>query len=463
MAFVFAEIEIGAPITEGWRLSLETDGSLTPTGAVFAQIEMGAAQQGARIPTIVLDATPVQGMTLPLIAFTEAAPSSLELTATGGVEVGGAAAKSFFLNGSPVVDASTYNIMPNGGAAVSGAAPANHTQTKHYEIYPLGGAKLTGTAPVSVSWTRHSMVGGVQISGEATVATTSGVTAPAGTTAFSIAAALKPLIGTVYSTNWGTAKLATSMRAPVVSITTVGGDLFTVSVALPQVGVGITAYAGNAGEVQASTPLVAASVTVVATTVAFIATTIPVVGSRLTGYTAVQASINAALPVVASAFSTSQVVTHVTVLVTNLVTKAITTYEQYAYNSYAVIDGEYYAAGPTGLYKIDTGDTDVGAPIVAKLRFGQNDFGNTQQKRVSDFYAVAHTDGELTVRAYIDEQAPLEYALKPYGVATLNQRRTPIGKGARGIHWQFEIENTDGCYFDISALSIAVADSTRRI
>jgi hypothetical protein len=97
------------------------------------------------------------------------------------------------------------------------------------------------------------------------------------------------------------------------------------------------------------------------------------------------------------------------------------------------------------------------------MKFGNKDLGSDKQKRITDFYASMHSDGDITLRAYVDEADALEYTIGTHNVASLEQRRVAIGKGARGIYWQFELENTDGCYFDVSALNIAVVPTARRI
>jgi len=148
--------------------------------------------------------------------------------------------------------------------------------------------------------------------------------------------------------------------------------------------------------------------------------------------------------------------------IVNGLTAATTLYD-FQFTSYANIGGNYYAVGPSGFYQIDVGDTDNGAPINAVLSTGEEDFNTAQIKRLSDVYMDMRATGDIVFRVYPDETAPFEYTVSPLMVTTLRQRRSWIGKGMRARHFRFEIENTNGCNFDLNDILVSADVTARRL
>jgi hypothetical protein len=92
---------------------------------------------------------------------------------------------------------------------------------------------------------------------------------------------------------------------------------------------------------------------------------------------------------------------------------------------------------------------------------GQLHFNSEMQKRVSDFYLAMRSKGDVTLRVTTDEMEPYEYVVDPLDIERLNQRRSWIGKGARGKYWQFELECSDD--FDYDTMNIAAVETGRRL
>lgn len=152
---------------------------------------------------------------------------------------------------------------------------------------------------------------------------------------------------------------------------------------------------------------------------------------------------------------------HTLTQVMNTHTTAVTTFENFPFNSFAKIGDKYYGAGPSGLYEIDSGTTDAGAAIPWRMLTGQLDFGSAMQKRLSDFYIAMRSDGDVDLTVAVDEQEPYGYNLQATDIDHLKQRKVLLGKGLRGRYWQFGLSGTDD--FDMDAYSIAVLDTARRI
>jgi len=181
------------------------------------------------------------------------------------------------------------------------------------------------------------------------------------------------------------------------------------------------------------------------------------------GFTSSSATVTASLPRIDGRLDATGVVTQVATYVINTITNALSTYESFPFNSFAEINGKYYRAGPSGLFEL-VGDKDNGVDnISATISTGQDHFASEMQKRVSDFFIGMRAAGDITLRVMVDENDPLEYTLSPLDIETLKQRRTLIGKGAKGKYWQFELSNVDGCDFDFDSFNVAVVPLSRRL
>lgn len=149
-------------------------------------------------------------------------------------------------------------------------------------------------------------------------------------------------------------------------------------------------------------------------------------------------------------------------LVVNTITNSTVTYEQYPYNSFAEFNGMYLAAGPGGLYQIETGDLDGAAPILSSILTGELTLSSEQQKRVVSIYVGMRSENALSFSVTTDENETASYPVDPYNVAVIKARRAIVGKGLRGKYWQFGVKN-DGGDFGIDSISITAVPTSRRI
>lgn len=145
--------------------------------------------------------------------------------------------------------------------------------------------------------------------------------------------------------------------------------------------------------------------------------------------------------------------------VTNTVTSAVTLFEAYSFNSMAQFQGKYLGASTAGLYLLD--DIASVEPITATMSTGQLRFNSEFQKRCSDFYLAMRSEGVITLRVTTDEDNTYTYTVDPRTIATLNQRRAWIGKGAKGKYWTFELECSDP--FDYDTMNMAMVVVSRRL
>lgn len=154
---------------------------------------------------------------------------------------------------------------------------------------------------------------------------------------------------------------------------------------------------------------------------------------------------------------------HLLTMVTNTVTAAVTTYANYAFNSFADHPSGLLAAGPGGVYVIDTGDDDDGDAIDATLTTGKLDFESAEMKRMSMFHAAIRADGDLTLGVSVDDGAEVTYTMTPTSAVSLKPFRQPVGRGLRGRYWQFSIANVAGSDFSIEDGAMTLAETGRKV
>jgi hypothetical protein len=237
-------------------------------------------------------------------------------------------------------------------------------------------------------------------------------------------------------------------------------------------------YAGTASatllcnlQIQVS-PLVGALVGAVGSN-APLQITLPSMLFDAAAYSQISAGLAMTLPRVVGAFRAQMPTAQLATLIVNTLTNSTVTYEQYPYNSFAEFNGMYLAAGPGGLYQIETGGLDDAAPILANLFTGEMTFtcttatggavfGPEYQKRVASMYVGMRSENELTLVVATDEDGPFDYQIDPHGIAVIKQRRAIIGKGLRGKYWKFGISN-DGGDFGIDSMNITAVPTSRRI
>jgi hypothetical protein len=149
--------------------------------------------------------------------------------------------------------------------------------------------------------------------------------------------------------------------------------------------------------------------------------------------------------------------------VLNTRTNGLTEYAGFAFNSFAVLDGVYLAAGPTGIHVIGTQDLDGAAEINGRVRTGSTGFGSSFLKRVPRLYVTGEFADDTYFRTITEHDGERTYLLSANGLTGDQQRRVPVGKGPKSVKWQFEVENADGGDFRVSNMLVYPQELRRRI
>lgn len=143
--------------------------------------------------------------------------------------------------------------------------------------------------------------------------------------------------------------------------------------------------------------------------------------------------------------------------VANLATMAVSRYENFNYNAFALFNGVPLVADRNGIYPL-TAKSDQGAPIQARVVTGKMDFGSSFLKCVPYLY-TGITGGPLVVTAMTDngvQQYPVPAS------ASQGSVRAKLALGSSGRYWQFVYANTNGADFTVSHIDILPVQLTRR-
>lgn len=149
------------------------------------------------------------------------------------------------------------------------------------------------------------------------------------------------------------------------------------------------------------------------------------------------------------------------VWVVNLSNKATSTFENFAFNSFAKIGGRYYGVKSDGLYLLE-GDTDDALPIHASVSFGKQDFQSTSRKNMTRAYVGASSTGTLLLKITTGDGTEYIYAARD-AAAFMRQQRFDVGRGLQSNYFTFELFNQAGCDFELDSVEFFAADFNRRI
>lgn len=165
---------------------------------------------------------------------------------------------------------------------------------------------------------------------------------------------------------------------------------------------------------------------------------------------------------VLSAYSSEAIAATYRTWVLNTRNRALTEYDSFAFNSFAVFNGYVLAAGASGVVTLGTQSLDNAATITARVRTGKESFGSSVHKRAPRIYTGLVADGDMIFRTITNEGGTRSYLLGWNHATGLQQRRVPVGKGPRSRFWSFEIENVAGADFSVNDILVQPVALRRR-
>jgi len=148
------------------------------------------------------------------------------------------------------------------------------------------------------------------------------------------------------------------------------------------------------------------------------------------------------------------------VWVINLETSASTRYDGYGFNSFFQRDKKYYGVADDGIYLLE-GETDNGAPIDALIDLGKSNQPSTKVKHVPSVYLGVASDGKMILK--VDADGIMRYYEARTNSEALRQHRVDVGRGTRGVFWNFTVMNQNGDDFELANVEFQPITVQRRI
>lgn len=137
---------------------------------------------------------------------------------------------------------------------------------------------------------------------------------------------------------------------------------------------------------------------------------------------------------------------------------AVTEYTNYEFNSFAQIGSRYCGASASGIYELD-GDTDAGTNIIATLKGGFLQFGETKLSSLAAAYIGMRGTGDIYLKIETGDGKLVTYK------ATLDSMQSSkvwVGKGLRARYFAWELVTT-GQDFDLDTVEFVPIVASRRV
>lgn len=141
--------------------------------------------------------------------------------------------------------------------------------------------------------------------------------------------------------------------------------------------------------------------------------------------------------------------------VTNILTGAVTRYEGFDFNSFAMVGMDAYAADERGIYRI-THATD---PVSAAIEFATIGAGLGNGKRLEAVYLGLSTDGAVYVKVQGDDGREQSYRAVDRG----GMLRAKTAKGVKARHWTTRLEIVDATELELDRIEWLMPISARRV
>lgn len=143
----------------------------------------------------------------------------------------------------------------------------------------------------------------------------------------------------------------------------------------------------------------------------------------------------------------------------NTRTNAVTEYLNYNFNSYALLNNRYVAAGAEGLYELD-GDTDDGALIISDLMGGYLQLNDKKLFGIKGAYVAIRGGGRFYLKLIAGDGREYVYELRAQ--PNLMTTKVKVGKGISTTYMAWELM-TEGQDFDLDSIEFIPMTRGRRV
>lgn len=141
---------------------------------------------------------------------------------------------------------------------------------------------------------------------------------------------------------------------------------------------------------------------------------------------------------------------------------SISRYSGFRFNSFAELNGRYYAAGDDGISEL-TGGTDEGAAIEGHIVTGRAAQGGDRRSRASIVYITGRSAGVLHCATIDEKGVENDYRMETPLGDIVSRERVKIGKGLKESFWQFKIGNEGGEDFELMNVGTLPDQQKRRV
>lgn len=147
-----------------------------------------------------------------------------------------------------------------------------------------------------------------------------------------------------------------------------------------------------------------------------------------------------------------------TTWVVNVTTGAVSEYSNFNFNSFARVGQKYIAASSTGIYELD-GDTDAGADIIARIKGGMMQIGQSKFSSFKGIYLGVRGGGDFVLKIETGDGKTFVYSVE---AKTMQTTRVHHGKGLRARYFSYELIST-GQDFDLDSIEFVPLVAQRRV
>jgi hypothetical protein len=142
----------------------------------------------------------------------------------------------------------------------------------------------------------------------------------------------------------------------------------------------------------------------------------------------------------------------------NTRTGAVSEYDNFAFNSFAMAGRTYLAASKDGLYEL-IGDDDAGDDIIVRIRSGFQQFTGARLSMFKAVYLATRGGGDYVLKIEAGTGEVYTYNVKSNDMQTA---KITVGKGLRARFFAFELIST-GQDFDLESLEFVPISGQRRV
>lgn len=136
----------------------------------------------------------------------------------------------------------------------------------------------------------------------------------------------------------------------------------------------------------------------------------------------------------------------------NVENTKVSNYTEFPFAALIRHGGQHFGVASDGIYLLE-GTDDAGEEINAEIKFGFDDFGADQNKRLPHVYVGCKAEGDLQFSVSVDGEPEHAYSFSPRREGIHNTRVKP-GRGHKGRYWQPGLRNIKGVDFEIASMSL---------